>query len=131
MINVIEKHTKAVLKAFQLQLQRLAVFAPPGIVSLVKDGTFSFPPPRSHPLLIDSYPGDIYTLQTHLVADEMALTTIDARTGRISLRDTGDLAAAGRGHQFIVISNKLNESPPMLLEALAKLRLNVCFLSFC
>jgi hypothetical protein len=52
LINVIEKHTKAVLKAFQLQLQRLAVFAPPGIVSLVKDGTFSFPPPRS-PSLTD------------------------------------------------------------------------------
>jgi hypothetical protein len=53
LINVIEKHTKAVLKAFQLQLQRLAVFAPPGIVSLVKDGTSHphtpEPIPRSHP----------------------------------------------------------------------------------
>ena len=57
----------------------------------------------------------------------MALTTIDARTGRINLRDTGDLAAAGRGHRFIIISDKLNESPQMLLEALAKLRLNVSF----
>jgi mediator of RNA polymerase II transcription subunit 14 len=57
----------------------------------------------------------------------MALTTIDARTGRINLRDTGDLAAAGRGHRFVVILDKLNESPPMLLELLAKLRLSVSF----
>ena len=56
------------------------------------------------------------------------LTAIDARARRINLRDTGDLAVAGWGHRFIIISDKLNESPPMLLEALAKLWLNVIFL---
>jgi len=55
----------------------------------------------------------------------MAITTIDPRTGRISLRDTGDLAAAGRGPRFIAISEKLNENPLMLFDILVRLRLNV------
>ena len=136
MIRVIEKHTKAILRAFQLQLQRgiaYTVFSTPGVVSLVKTGTS----PRlvlssiflhGSTLIKSIIIGDTYTLQTHLVADEMALTTIDARTGRINLRDTGDPAAAGRGPRFIVISERLNENPPMLLEALVRLRLHVSIL---
>jgi mediator of RNA polymerase II transcription subunit 14 len=69
--------------------------------------------------------GDTHALQTHLVADEMAITTIDPRTGRINLRDTGDLAAAGRGPRFTAITEKLNENPTILLEALVRLRHNV------
>lgn len=66
-------------------------------------------------------------LITHLVADEVAITSIDPRTGRLNLRDTGDLAAAGRGPRFIAITEKLNENPTMLLDVLARLRLNVRF----
>jgi hypothetical protein len=47
------------------------------------------------------------------------------RTGRMNLRDTGDLAAAGRGPRFAAISDRLNENPNMLLEALIRLRFHV------
>jgi mediator of RNA polymerase II transcription subunit 14 len=139
--RIIEKHTKAILKAFRTQLQRgiaRAVFSPPGVVSLVKDGTFIsiFSPTHTEPsfkLQLISvqlsysfmFVGDTHALQTHLVADEMAITTIDPRTGRMNLRDTGDLAAAGRGPRFTAITEKLNENPTILLEALVRLRHNV------
>jgi mediator of RNA polymerase II transcription subunit 14 len=51
--------------------------------------------------------------------------TIDTRTGRLNLRDTGDLAAAGRGPRFTLISEKLNENPTALQNALVYLRLVV------
>lgn len=41
------------------------------------------------------------------------------------MRDTGDLAAAGRGPRFSAVSERLNENPAMLFEALVRLRLNV------
>jgi hypothetical protein len=61
----------------------------------------------------------------HLCADEIVVVTIEPRTGKISLRDTGDLGAAGRGPRFLAISEKLNENPTALLEALTRLRINV------
>jgi mediator of RNA polymerase II transcription subunit 14 len=64
-------------------------------------------------------------LRVHLCADEVVIVTIDPRTGRLNLRDTGDLAATGRGPRFAVISEKLNENPTVLLDALIRLRLNV------
>lgn len=66
----------------------------------------------------------------HLCADEVAIVSIDTRTGRLSIRDTGDLAAAGRGPRFSAISDKLNESPNMLFDALIRLRYNVRTLTF-
>ena len=68
---------------------------------------------------------DTHALRVHLCAGEVVIITIDPRTGRLNLRDTGDLAAAGRGPRFAAISEKLNESPMMLLDALIRLRLNV------
>jgi mediator of RNA polymerase II transcription subunit 14 len=68
---------------------------------------------------------NIPTLRVHLCADEVVVITIDSRTGRLNLRDTGDLAAAGRGPRFTAISEKLNENPAILLEALVRLRLHV------
>ncbi|KDQ53591.1 hypothetical protein JAAARDRAFT_39281 [Jaapia argillacea MUCL 33604] len=106
--KVIEKHTRAILKVFQLQLQRgpvRTVFSPPGEVVLVEDD-------------------GLLALQVHLCADEIVIVTIEPRTGKLSLKDTGDLAAAGRGPRFSAISEKLNENPTMLLEALVRLRLN-------
>jgi mediator of RNA polymerase II transcription subunit 14 len=61
----------------------------------------------------------------HLCADEVVIITIDPRTGKLNMRDTGDLAAAGRGPRFFAISERLNESPGILFEALVRLRINV------
>lgn len=67
----------------------------------------------------------MHALRTHLCADEVVVITIDPRTGRLNLRDTGDLAAAGRGRRFAVITDKLNESPGILSEALIRLKFGV------
>jgi mediator of RNA polymerase II transcription subunit 14 len=101
------------------------VFSPTGVVTLVTDGSFS---PGSD-LQADFIPliADILALRVHLCADEVVIITIDSRTGRLNLRDTGDLAAAGRGPRFTAISEKLNENPTILFEALVRLRLHVRF----
>jgi mediator of RNA polymerase II transcription subunit 14 len=67
-------------------------------------------------------------LRVHLCADEVVIITVDSRTGRMNLRDTGDLAAAGRGPRFTAISDRLNENPAILLDALVRLRLHVRYL---
>ncbi|KAH7889201.1 mediator complex subunit MED14-domain-containing protein [Phlebopus sp. FC_14] len=106
--RVVTAHTRAILKVFQFQLQRgpmRNVFSPEGKV------------------VLDSR-GDHHSLHVHLCADEVVIVSIDTRTGRMNLRDTGDLAAAGRGPRFTAISERLNESPNMLLEALIRLRYN-------
>ena len=64
-------------------------------------------------------------MNVRLCADEVVVITIEPRTGRLTLRDTGDLAAAGRGPRFAAISEKLNESPTILAEALVRLRFSV------
>lgn len=51
--------------------------------------------------------------------------TVDTRTGRIILRDTGDLAAAGRGPHFNWFSNVINDNPQELGGMLARLRFSV------
>lgn len=61
----------------------------------------------------------------HLCADEIVIVTVDPRTGRLTLRDTGDLAAAGRGPRFAAITERLNDSPYMLPHALVALRVTV------
>ncbi|KIK79206.1 hypothetical protein PAXRUDRAFT_161917 [Paxillus rubicundulus Ve08.2h10] len=107
--RVITAHAQAVLKNFQLQLQRgptRNVFSPEGKVVLVSN----------------VFTGGYHVLRVHLCADEVVIISIDIRTGRMNLRDTGDLAAAGRGPRFAAISDRLNESPNMLLEALIRLR---------
>ena len=65
------------------------------------------------------------SLRVHLCADEVVIVTVDPRTGRLTLRDTGDLAAAGRGPRFAAITEKLNEMPYMLPQALVTLRVSV------
>jgi hypothetical protein len=69
--------------------------------------------------------GGYHVLRVHLCADEVVLVSIDVRTGRVNLRDTGDLAAASRGPRFAIISDRLNDNPGMLLAALVTLRFNV------
>jgi len=48
----------------------------------------------------------------------------------MNLRDTGDLAAAGRGPRFTAITDHLNEDPSLLLVVLLKLRLHVRYLDY-
>jgi mediator of RNA polymerase II transcription subunit 14 len=69
-------------------------------------------------------------LRVHLCGDEVVIVTIDPRTGRLSLRDTGDLAAAGRGPRFAVLTERLAENPAVVVDALMALRLNVSLFSF-
>ncbi|KAF5386160.1 hypothetical protein D9615_002363 [Tricholomella constricta] len=124
--SVIEGHAHSVLKSFQYQLQHgptRTVFSPLGIVSLVKDGACPYLMQYSH---IHScyYTEGVQALRVHLCADEVVIMTIDSRTGRMNLRDTGDLAAAGRGPRFTAISDQLNDNPTLLFEALTRLRLH-------
>ncbi|KAG5717326.1 Mediator of RNA polymerase II transcription subunit 14, partial [Termitomyces sp. T112] len=82
--GVIERHAHSILEIYQYQLQNgqaRTVFSLPGAVTLVKDE-------------------GVQALRIHLCADEVVIMTIDSRTGRLNLRDTGDLAAAGRGPHF-------------------------------
>ncbi|RPD78468.1 MED14-domain-containing protein [Lentinus tigrinus ALCF2SS1-7] len=105
--RVIRRHTEGVMKFFQAQLQRgpatRNVFSPPGEVTFVSN---------------EGAP----SLRVHLCADEVVIVTVDPRTGRLTLRDTGDLAAAGRGPRFAAITERLNDSPYMLPHALVALR---------
>lgn len=64
-------------------------------------------------------------LRIRLCADEIILVTIDARTGRLNMRDTGDLAAVGRSQRFTALNEKINENPTLLSEALIRLRSSV------
>lgn len=62
-------------------------------------------------------------LRITLCADETVVVHIDPRTGRLNLRDTGNLATAKRGPRFLNVSDQLNENPGMLFTELHKLRL--------
>ncbi|EJF55792.1 MED14-domain-containing protein [Dichomitus squalens LYAD-421 SS1] len=107
LLKVIRRHTESVMKFFQTQLQRGAVtrniFSPQGEVVFVSN---------------EGAP----SLRIHLCADEVVIVTVDPRTGRLTLRDTGDLAAAGRGPRFAAITQRLNDAPFMLPQALVLLR---------
>jgi hypothetical protein len=50
---------------------------------------------------------------------------IDPRTGRLNLRDTGNLATAKRGPRFLKFSDQLNENPETLFNVLHELRLTL------
>ncbi|KAF9559893.1 MED14-domain-containing protein [Agrocybe pediades] len=104
---VIKKHTRTLLECYQYQLQHASgrVFSGPDIVKFSDND-------------------DAQALQILLCSDEVVIVTIDARTGRLTLRDTGDLASASRAPRFSVISDRLNDNPTMLVEALYRLRIN-------
>ncbi len=109
----------------QLNLQRgpsRAVFGAPGVVTLNEEGKSGvWAVFISYQKYVDNSRG----LRVRLCADEIVIITIDPRTGRLNLRDTGDLAAAGRGPRFFAVSEKINETPSMLMDALVRLRLQV------
>lgn len=123
--KIINAHARAILKVFQWQLQRgptRNVFSPEGKVVLDSHGLYCrfLCEGRSKSVV-----GGYHVLRVHLCADEIVLVSTDVRTGRMDLRDTGDLAAASRGPKFAMISDRLNENPGLLLDALVRLRLNV------
>ena len=127
---MIEKHSTAILKVLHSFLRdgnKRTVFSRPGDVALVTDGgcrfylSLYFMPDPTLASLIDRLPA----LRVHLCGDEIVIVTIDPRTGRLNLRDTGDLAAAGRGPRFAVMTERLAENPALLVEALMALRLSV------
>ncbi|KAJ3517642.1 hypothetical protein NLJ89_g378 [Agrocybe chaxingu] len=102
--KVIQRHSKSILTSCRNHLRSSKVFAPPGVVSLVMDG-------------------NTQALRIHFCGDEVAIITIDVRTGKINVRDTGDLAAAGRGPRFAAFTEGINSNPAVLLEWLCHLRL--------
>lgn len=70
------------------------------------------------------------TLSIHLCASEQVVVTIDPRTGKFTLRDTGDLTSAGRGPRFAFYSDRINDNPVMMLSTIVTLRYSVsrfCF----
>ena len=69
---------------------------------------------------------ELSALKVHLCAGELVVVSIDPRTGRFTLRDTGDLAAAGRVSRYAILTDKINENPSLLYDALVHLRYNVC-----
>ncbi|KAJ7647579.1 mediator complex subunit MED14-domain-containing protein [Roridomyces roridus] len=105
--KVLKRHTHEILAIFQYQLQRnqpRSVFSGPGIVSLAVEE-------------------QVEVLRVKLCADEVVLITLDSRTGRFNLRDTGDLTAVEKGPRFKTLSDKINEDPTVLFSLLIRLRL--------
>jgi len=56
---------------------------------------------------------------------KIVMVTLDPRTGRLNLKDTGDLTATGRGPWFAALSERLVENPALLLDTLVGLQLNM------
>ncbi|KAF8637952.1 hypothetical protein AX16_010585 [Volvariella volvacea WC 439] len=103
--TILEKHSRAILNSFHYRLRNgpaRSIFSRPNDVKCENDA-----------------------LWVHMCADEVAVVSIDIRTGRLSLRDTGDLAAAGRGPQFIKATETVNTYPMGLEFVLADLRLTM------
>lgn len=129
--KAIDAHTRAILVRFQAQLARgpmHSAFSKPGDVQLVEDGTAPCTslPAYAKALLEEGS----MALRVRLCADEVVVVGLDSRTGRIGLRDTGNLGAAGRGPRFATVSERVNENPAMLTEVLTRLRLNVRVFGF-
>ncbi|KAI5889049.1 MED14-domain-containing protein [Schizophyllum commune H4-8] len=107
--------------------------AHPTTITHFDSATHSHPFGPSHPsALAPKDPDTVLALRVCLCAEEVAVISIDPRTGQITIRDTGDLAApdkglcfAGpnRGLRFLVITERVNADPVMLFTALMKLRL--------
>jgi hypothetical protein len=71
---------------------------------------------------------DTPCLRLALFQDLTLYLSIDLRSGRLILRDAGDLAAWERGYRFARYAKTLNENPHHVLEVIQALRFNVsCF----
>jgi mediator of RNA polymerase II transcription subunit 14 len=75
-------------------------------------------------LIIEFNIGGHSTLFVRLHPSSHLHITLDPRTGRLSMRDSGGLAGADRTPRLPAMADKINENPPMLLQALAVFRVN-------
>lgn len=64
-------------------------------------------------------------MRMHLCGNEYLVVSVDARTGKFTLRDTGDLASAGRKPALVILSERVNQFPHELLDRLVNLRYTV------
>jgi mediator of RNA polymerase II transcription subunit 14 len=64
-------------------------------------------------------------MKMHLCGNEYLAISIDARTGKFTLRDTGDLASAGRKPVLNILTERINHLPHELLDRLVNLRYTV------
>ena len=69
--------------------------------------------------------GEFRALKLLLCADKYILITIDTRTGRIILRDVGELAATNTGSRIAHCTDLINQDPSQLMRLLIRLRLDV------
>ncbi|EKM54002.1 uncharacterized protein PHACADRAFT_174499 [Phanerochaete carnosa HHB-10118-sp] len=103
--KVIWVHSKNLLRYFEVQLSWTQAFETVDEVVLDVDES------SSHA-----------ALRVNLCADETVVITLDPRTGRLNIAGTGDLAAAGHGPRFSVITVGINNNPTVLVEAIMTLR---------
>ncbi|KAI5116984.1 hypothetical protein M0805_001593 [Coniferiporia weirii] len=104
--KAVMKHVYAILAVHKHSLENgphRAMFSFPGEVSLVVEDGFA-------------------ALRVHLCADEYITVSVDPRTGRITLRDTGGLSASGKGPRYSLITDKINDNPFMVCEVLVAAR---------
>lgn len=121
---VIRKHANAILTSFRKQLQHSRLLSSVGVVDLISDGKRQdslVPYRHSFCAFVDK----VSALRVQLCSDEFVIITLDTRTGKFNIRCTADLAVAGREIQFSAFSDKINENPMLLDEALIRLRLMV------
>jgi mediator of RNA polymerase II transcription subunit 14 len=104
--SVIEKHTAAILNTIRSRL-----IYPTAHSVFLSNATLT----QSDSQL---------ALHVDLYADIKAIVTIDVRTGQLSLKDTGELATAGRGSRFMTLSEGLNFAPSKLFIVLSRLRIS-------
>ena len=120
--KVLDRHAHAILQSLHSQLRRSSTSSF-GEAQLDREGVYST---WGLELGLTLYfqagePG----LRINLCADEVVVVNIDPRTGRLNLRDTGNLATAKRGPRFLKVSDQLNENPGMLFNVLHGLRLSL------
>jgi len=120
---VIQKHANAILTSFRKQLQHSRLLSSVGVVDLILDGKKQDSLVPYH--LFTACADKVSALRVQLCSDEFVIITLDTRTGKFNIRCTADLAVAGREIQFSAFSDKINENPMLLDEALIKLRLMV------
>ncbi|KAH8828132.1 MED14-domain-containing protein [Flagelloscypha sp. PMI_526] len=104
--RILDKHIRAVLLALSFQLHQFYiphVFTLPGVVRFINEGS-------------------LHSLHVRISPSEIAVISIDPRTGRMTLRDTGALAAAARGPRFATATKNFNDSPYLIGQHLFSLR---------
>ncbi|KAF7321449.1 Mediator of RNA polymerase II transcription subunit 14 [Mycena kentingensis (nom. inval.)] len=102
--RVLRKHTHEILVACERRSQLgQNVFSAPGVVSIVMED-------------------QVEVLRVKLCPDAVVLISLDSRSGRLTMRDTSDLALPEKEPQFKRITHAINDDPTLLWQALLTLR---------